>query len=524
MRPLTSLVIESILTSNRSHSLILFVVLIVYCWGHHTNSCSLSEEYSHYYQSGSFLFCHPSQVENWNQSVPFGEVSLPNPPDTISECASSDCQDMSGRQWTQASLPEDWTTVPAPDHSTWMQSNGNEWPNHGAPVTVQDIQALNTAAMLGAPQTSVDLGLSPVLSHESQSSHTLNSFSEPDTCVLPPGLDLSFAAESWNSSGPTMYHTPDVTSHYTLEYGFVPSHDQDGLSLSCNFSAPSVPYPGSQPPVFFPQGGQVPYQRRTVPYPHVPTPMRTLLPRTEGPATSVQATQGPQRALRPYMQGTHDSRRTVSSVSSTAGQSKDGSQDMSASRRSSGYAPVTSPQAQSLPHSSPGPIYPAAQGHPASVYYSQPGAPASMSLESAEDDFSSYIHFDQEEQTTPPGALRSENEMSCGNVRETDEVDSYHSGYGVQSTMSSTLSGDIKPVLSMPEQEVNAMYQGASSATSLTSDSDEGRHRNHPLYSEGPSSDGLYYCPFKAKDPNCPHKATKLKCNYEYEHLYFFCC
>jgi hypothetical protein len=43
---------------------------------------------------------------------------------------------------------------------------------------------------------------------------------------------------------------------------------------------------------------------------------------------------------------------------------------------------------------------------------------------------------------------------------------------------------------------------------------DEGRHRNHPLYAKGPDADGLFRCPFKAKE-NCPHNATKLKCNYE---------
>lgn len=43
---------------------------------------------------------------------------------------------------------------------------------------------------------------------------------------------------------------------------------------------------------------------------------------------------------------------------------------------------------------------------------------------------------------------------------------------------------------------------------------DEGRYRNHPLYTKGPDADGLFRCPFRAKE-NCPHKATKLKCNYE---------
>lgn len=54
-------------------------------------------------------------------------------------------------------------------------------------------------------------------------------------------------------------------------------------------------------------------------------------------------------------------------------------------------------------------------------------------------------------------------------------------------------------------------------ATASHGDLDEGRYRNHQLYSEGPSADGLYHCPFRKDDPSCPHRATKLKCNYEYD-------
>ena len=81
--------------------------------------------------------------------------------------------------------------------------------------------------------------------------------------------------------------------------------------------------------------------------------------------------------------------------------------------------------------------------------------------------------------------------------------------------MPSNVSGDVKPALSQAEQEASIMYHPASVATSQTSESEEGRHRNHPLYSKGPQSDGMYHCPFKVEDPNCPHRPTKLKCNYE---------
>ena len=41
--------------------------------------------------------------------------------------------------------------------------------------------------------------------------------------------------------------------------------------------------------------------------------------------------------------------------------------------------------------------------------------------------------------------------------------------------------------------------------------------RSHPWYGAGPQSDDLYHCPWVAKE-HCPHKPTKLKCVYEYEH------
>ena len=82
-----------------------------------------------------------------------------------------------------------------------------------------------------------------------------------------------------------------------------------------------------------------------------------------------------------------------------------------------------------------------------------------------------------------------------------------------------SVPGDIKPELSMPEQDVKATSQSSHGAASSTiSDGDEGRYRTHPLYSRGPASDGLYHCPYlleESEENNCGHKPTKLKCNYE---------
>ena len=48
----------------------------------------------------------------------------------------------------------------------------------------------------------------------------------------------------------------------------------------------------------------------------------------------------------------------------------------------------------------------------------------------------------------------------------------------------------------------------------MSGEGDNPTARHHELYSIGVQDDGLYHCPFEAKD-GCTHKAEKLKCNYE---------
>ena len=86
-------------------------------------------------------------------------------------------------------------------------------------------------------------------------------------------------------------------------------------------------------------------------------------------------------------------------------------------------------------------------------------------------------------------------------------------------------STDTVPTLNAPQ----SIKQRLESAYSLVSHSniDDGkqqepvyaytrnRYRTHPLYSEGPKSDGLYHCPYTNEEPLCQHEPTKLKCNYE---------
>jgi hypothetical protein len=62
----------------------------------------------------------------------------------------------------------------------------------------------------------------------------------------------------------------------------------------------------------------------------------------------------------------------------------------------------------------------------------------------------------------------------------------------------------------------------SSTATTRTRTEDtDGRARTDPLYSARPSKDGSYHCPFLASE-GCQHKATKLKCNYEYVNPFIF--
>jgi hypothetical protein len=139
------------------------------------------------------------------------------PPDTDSE------PDMTAK-WNQTSLPEDsWFTGSAQDNSTYVQSSSSEWDTQTLLSSAQDFQSLDAFRWNHTSHGSVDAGLSPVLSHESQSSHTLNSFSEAE---LPSGLDLSFTFEpTWNPTGSMMCRAPSMQRQLPGN-AFVPSMDE----------------------------------------------------------------------------------------------------------------------------------------------------------------------------------------------------------------------------------------------------------------------------------------------------------
>ena len=403
-------------------------------------------------------------------------------------------------------MPEEWA-IGTPTDNTSAYPRASQWYSQGVPATAQDVQTLDQAAWLSANHGSVDMGLSPVLSHEGQSTHTFNSLSEPDACILPPSLDLSFASEpQWH--GPIVYTSPDGTPLSGHEYGFTSIHDGMGHPVSCP-PAPQVIYPGAYP-VFFPQGGQAALPRPAFAY--APAfPMRPILPRAEGTGYQSPPAYGSHRAIQPQTQG---SRSHVPSVSNMAGQPLEAQRHDDGVARRSTRSPMSSHPAYGTASCTSSPVQ-ASVSAPSDVgSYIKPEISLINFADPTADDFGAFINYDHGDHLPSSDTLRSEQQHMCRMCRVTDALDSYAPGYESLSSVPSSISGDVKA--SQPEQESKAGYQTTSVSASLSSESEEGRHRNHPLYNQGPRSDGLYHCPYKAQDPNCPHRPTKLKCNYEY--------
>ena len=368
---------------------------------------------------------------------------------------------------------------------------------------------MDAAAWMNMPQGSVDLGLSPVLSHESQSSHTLTSLSEPELSVLPPSLDLSFTESTWNPIGPAMYNGTQAIPPATSENYFVPAAAPvtygPYTDSSVDFTAPQSSFAHAPHPEYYPQGPYQEAQSSMLSYPPV-VHHRPLLPRTDRPAVPSQPVFGPQRMLRPNVSA---SQVSVSSVSSVP------------SRRHG--APQYSPSStigQPTAHSQAFPRQPSrgsSQGliapRPGIAVHSQPVGPVGYLADHTED-WSSFIQFDQDETTASAGATRSDKPFRPLPQRYTDAIFSYYQGYtNVPDVAPSVPSSDATPMDALPCQDVRTASQGVSTIAPAA-ETDEGRHRTHPLYSEGPHADGLYHCPYE-KEPSCQHQPTKLKCNYE---------
>lgn len=134
----------------------------------------------------------------------------------------------------------------------------------------------------------------------------------------------------------------------------------------------------------------------------------------------------------------------------------------------------------------------------------------------AAEEFTAFIQYDQDEPSTVTGTSRSDPSKQHTDFYHTDFPCSYPTGTGSAQAMSATGSSQetTGPMHAKVEADAKPIKVSPKPAAAPLAEVDEGRHRSHPLYSKGPDADGLFRCPFKAKE-NCPHNATKLKCNYE---------
>ncbi|USW47714.1 Putative Zinc finger C2H2-type [Septoria linicola] len=425
-----------------------------------------SEEVHSFPQPGSVLFAHPAEVTHWCHSI-YPDTYPLTPPDTASDCAPSDCPDMYDSSWSQPSMPEEsWPSGSAPDHGDMLQSAGRQWTAQGAPMPRQDSHSFDASSWVHVPQGPVELGLSPVLSQESQTAHSLHAVPEPDLPLLPPGLDLSFIGEPthWNASG-AMY-VPPSQDLYT---GMISSHEalQAGPQVHGSYPCSTVSQPviyGPHPPMYAYQDGPAHQSRRAVSDPSC-SPARRLLPRVEDPIMSMPQSHGEYYPVQPRVSGAIGEPSYVSNARSVP-------MDARLSRTSRDHGLPTPPP------------------RPDTV------SPAMMQGPSfASEDFSTFVRYDQE-----------------------DHAPSAHTslvhGEAPASTHLSVQRQELTPTLSRTDSNGSVPQKATSTNGSTVGEADEGRHRNHPLYSKGPEADGLYHCPFTS-DPSCQHKPTKLKCNYD---------
>ena len=325
------------------------------------------------------------------------------PPDTDSE------PDMSA-QWSQTSVPEDhWYIGPARDNSTYVQSTGSEWDSQTLFSSTQEFQPIDAHAWTQSTHGSVDTGLSPVLSQKSQSSHTLNSFSEPDFTLLPPGAEYSFPSEpQWNPAGSMLCGGAQPMPVQMPGNTFVPARDATISSSRMDAAVPQPPldhagYQGTSQPAYYPQESQV--QPRMVPYQAV-APRRPLLPRTESSMASSAlafAHAPSQRPIKPFIQGDARSRGSSQSVSTSTGPFQD-SQRTPAGRPIA-PSPVDARRAQrtSAPAVDPVNVQPQPSDMPGSA--SRAAYPGVM--DPTAEDFNAFIQYDQEDQVSTSGLTRS---------------------------------------------------------------------------------------------------------------------
>ena len=454
---------------------------------------------------GPFLFSEPGVLDNWCQTLP-GEPTLPlTPPDTDSE------PDMCAK-WTQASLPEEtWYAGPVQDHSTFVQPASSDWDAQTLFSSAQDYQSLETFQWNTNTHGSVGAGLSPVLSHQSQSSYALNSFTEAE---LPPGLDLSFAFEpTWSTAGSLV--SQEASQRPLPGNAFVPSMDEIPLAPRMDDALTQWPldFNGLPQTSFYSQAGQTARPMARSP---ALAPQRTLLPRTEGSLATAAPAFARTSMRRPSplsLQSQASPRRSSPSVSNNgyvvpeSPRIEAGSYRASSGPVASGVATMSPPPAMERSQTVP-------QSHALPRTYAQDSH--SAIADPTAEEFTAFIQYDQDEQPAT-GASRSDFSQACEDVRCADCSYSYATApSSAVMPVTHSLQEPARPRQPKVEVDAKPIKVSPKPAAAPLGEMDEGRHRTHALYAKGPDADGLFRCPFKATE-NCPHKATKLKCNYEYE-------
>ncbi|KAF2725923.1 hypothetical protein K431DRAFT_299645 [Polychaeton citri CBS 116435] len=454
-------------------------------------------------QSGPRLLSKHEALDNWRQSIASGEPYPLSPPestlDYLSDYQTDQTVDLS-EMWTQPTAADNaWPQRSLPEEQNFAHDTIPQRQPSGFGPTEHSLNLVDRFAWHDV-QSSVDSG-SPVLSHESQSTQTLQSFSEPDF-LLPNALDLHFTPESQWYSGPPCVSQIAYTSAPGNCFIASPTQEPVDLSLdSSSFQCAAPAFRQSTHKAIFPaQGGQTAFYRS--PVPSQVAPKRPLLPRTNGRATMAPqaAPSSSQGTGRPQMTGQGSMQRTPTSVSTASGRNS----------QSHGMPEVSKTQTQAqtqtqrtLSASQGSTQIVAATCVPDSAFQPRSIPPVNQYADPFYDDFSAFIQYDQEEPN---------------NANEPASCSTYQTGPGL--TISADTSADQHAhtaTADTTQQTIPAAPQAAPMTKAMSSEGDEGRYRNHPLYAQGPAKDGLYYCPFKdtATDPSCNHKATKLKCNYD---------
>jgi len=229
-------------------------------------------------------------------------------------------------QWSQTSVPEDpWYTALAQEDSTYVRPAGSEWNSQTPLSSTQDFQPMDAYAWTQTAHGSVDTGLSPVLSHKSQSSHTLNSFPEPDFAVLPPGVDFPFLSEpQWNAAGTIVCAGPQQLPMHMPGNTLMPAHEAVDVPGRMTAYAPQLPledagHHGHSQLAHHALEARI--SRPMVSYQAI-APRTSLQPKEESSQASdpmAIAHVSPQRPIRPFIQGTIRSRDTSQTVSTSTG-------------------------------------------------------------------------------------------------------------------------------------------------------------------------------------------------------------